>query len=184
MQKNSQKPVLVPTVYSARVVLWSVALVALFGALLWIYYAWSALAAARGKLGEPVQAVVDTPLFTVRLPLGWEAYSKDGNALAVFRKKGQDIPILFLLAETDPGFPYHALDVNPAIMLHIVEEDILAEHIDGIPEELPIKVIGSEQLTVRPGVTAVRMLFDIAGHDGEAMVFYAGDIRYVKWNQD
>ena len=44
---------------------------------------------------------MDTPLFTVRLPLGWEAYSKDGNALAVFRKKGQDIPILFLLAETE-----------------------------------------------------------------------------------
>jgi len=42
-------------------------------------------------------------------------------------------------------------------------------------------VIGSEQLTVRPGVTAVRMLFDIAGYDGEAMVFYAGDIRYVLW---
>ena len=181
MQKNSQKPVLVPTVYSARVVLWSIALVALFGALLWVYYAWSALAQAREKLGEPVQAVVEMPLFEVRLPLGWEAYSKDGNALAVFRKKGQDIPILFLLAETDPGFPYHALDVNPAIMLHIVEEDILAEHLDGIPEELPIKVIGSEQLTVRPGVTAVRMLFDIAGHDGEAMVFYAGDIRYVLW---
>ena len=181
MQKNSQKPVLVPTVYSARVVLWSVALVALFGALLWIYYAWSGLAKAREKLGEPMQAVVETPLFTVRLPLGWEAYSKDGNALAVFRKKGQDIPILFLLAETDPGFPYHALDVNPAIVLHLLEEDILAEHLDGIPEELPIKVIGSEQLTVRPGVTAVRMLFDIAGHDGEAMVFYAGDIRYVLW---
>ena len=181
MQKNSQKPVLVPTVYSARVVLWSVALVALFGALLWIYYAWSGLAKAREKLGEPMQAVVETPLFTVRLPLGWEAYSKDGNVLAVFRKKGQDIPILFLLAETDPGFPYHALDVNPAIVLHLVEEDILAEHLDGIPEELPIKVIGSEQLTVRPGVTAVRMLFDIAGHDGEAMVFYAGDIRYVLW---
>ena len=181
MQKNSQKPVLVPTVYSARVVLWSVALVALFGALLWIYYAWSALAKAREKLGEPMQAVVETPLFTVRLPLGWEAYSKDGNVLAVFRKKGQDIPILFLLAETDPGFPYHALDINPAIVLHLVEEDILAEHLDGIPPELPIKVIGSERLTVRPGVTAVRMLFDIAGYDGEAMVFYAGDIRYVLW---
>ena len=181
MQKKNFKPVLVPTVYSARVTLWSVALIALFGALLWIYYTWSALVKAREKLGEPVQAAVEMPFFTVRLPLGWEAYSKDGNALAVFRKKGQDIPILFLLAETDPGFPYHALDVNPAIVLHLVEEDILAEHLDGIPDELPIKVIGSEQLTVRPGVTAVRMLFDIAGYDGEAMVFYAGDIRYVLW---
>jgi len=181
MQKSSQKPVLVPTAYSARVVLWSIALVVLFGALLWVYCAWSALAKAREKLGEPVQAVIEMPLFTVRLPLGWEAYGKDGNALAVFRKKGQDIPILFLLAETDPGYPYHALDVNPAIVFHLVEEDILAERLDGIPTELPMKVIGSERLTVRSGVTAVRMLFDISGYDGEAMVFYSGDVRYVLW---
>ena len=47
MQKNSQKPILVPTAYSARTVLWSLALVLLFGALLWDYGAWSALEKAR-----------------------------------------------------------------------------------------------------------------------------------------
>ena len=181
MQKNSLKPVLVPTAYSARVALWSVSLVVLFGALLWMYCAWSALEKSREKLSDPVQKVVETPLFTVRLPLGWEAYSQDGNTLAVFRTKGKDIPIIFLLAETDPGFPYHALDVNPAIVFHIVEEDILAEHLDGIPDELPMKVIGLERLTVRSGITAVRLLFDIRDCDGEAMVFYAGDVRYVLW---
>jgi hypothetical protein len=120
MQKNSQKPILVPTAYSARTVLWSLALVLLFGALLWDYGAWSALEKARAKLKEPVQAEVELPFFTVRLPLGWEAYGKDANTLAVFRKKGQDIPVIFLLAEADPGFAYHALDVNPAIVLHLV----------------------------------------------------------------
>ena len=181
MQKNSQKPVLVPTAYSARVVLWSVALVALFGALMWIYCAWSALASARAKLDEPVQATVEMPFFSVRVPLGWEAYSKDRNTLAVFRRKGQDIPIIFLLAESDPGYPYHALDVNSAIVFHIVGEDIQAEHLKGIPSALPMKVIGSERFTVRPGVTAVRMLFDIEDHNGETVMFYAGDVRYVLW---
>ena len=181
MQKNSQKPVLVPTAYSARVMLWSLALVALFGALLWGYCAWSAFAQARAKVGEPVQGVVETPFYTVRLPLGWETYARDGNALAVFRKKGQDVPVIFCFAEQDAGFSYHALDLNPAIVFHLVEEDILAARLAGMPATLPMKVIGLERLTVRPGITAARMLFDIGSRDGEAMVFYAGDVRYVLW---
>ncbi len=44
-----------------------------------------------------------------------------------------------------------------------------------------MKVVGLERLTVRPGVTAVRMLFDLGEHDGEAVVFYAGNVRYVLW---
>ena len=181
MQKNNLKPVLVPTAYSARAALWSMALVVLFGALLWVYYAWGALATAQEKLGEPVPKVVEMPLYTVRLPLGWEAYSTNGNALAVFRSKGSDIPIIYLFAETDQGFPYHALDVNPTIVFHLVEDDILTAHLDGMPDELPMKVVGTERLTVRPGVTAVRMLFDISERDGEALVFYAGNVRYVLW---
>ena len=181
MQKNRYKPVLVPTVYSARVVLWSLMLVALFGALLGGYCAWGALAKARQKLGEPVEAVVDMPFYSVRLPLGWAAYSKEGNALAVFRRKGRPDPIVFLLAERDSSFAYHALDVNPAIAFHLVEEDIHAEHLSCLPDDLPMQVIGSELLTVRSGITAVRMLFDIENHDGEAVVFYSGDVRYVLW---
>ncbi len=181
MQKNSFKPVLVPSVYSMRVVLWSLVLVALFGALMGGYCAWGALVKARERLGEPVQKSVSTPMFTVRLPLGWEAYSTNVNKLAVFRQKGQDIPIIFLLAERDPGFPYHALDMNPSILFHHVEEDILAEHLSGLPDELPTKVYGTELLTVRPGVVAARMLFDVGIYDGEAMLFYSGDVRYVLW---
>ena len=181
MQNSTYKPVLVPTIYSARVVLWSLMLTALFGALLGGYCAWGSLLEARKKLGEPIQVVVDMPLYSARLPVGWEAYSKGGNALSVFREKGRQIPIVFLFAERDPGFPYHALDMNPAVAFHLVEEDILAEHLADLPEDLPMKVIGSERLTVRPGITAVRMLFDIERYDGEAVVFYSGDVRYVLW---
>ena len=182
MQKNSLKPVLAPSVYSMRVALWSLSLVILFGVLLWCYSGWDSLAKARERLGEPVQKTVEMPLYSVKLPLAWEAYCTNGNALAVFRSKGQDIPIIFLFTERDPGFPYHALDMNPSILFHLVEEDILAEHLAGLPDELPTKVYGTEQLTVRPGVNAARMLFDIGEHDGEAMVFYAGDVRYVLWS--
>ena len=181
MQKNISKPALVPTVHSSRIALWAVAMTAFFGALLWCYCAWDSLVKAREKLSEPVQKIVKMPFCSVRLPYGWEAYSKNDRALAVFRRKGQEIPVIFLLTEKDPAFPYHALDVNPAIAFHLVEEDILLERLAGLPSELPMQVIGSEQLTVRPGVTAVRMLFDIGSHDGEAMVFYAGDVRYVLW---
>lgn len=181
MQKNSNKPVLVPTAYSSRSALWTLALLVLFGALLWDYCAWSALSKSSAKLKEPVQETVKMPLYTVRLPLGWEAYAKDGDALAVFRRKGEDVPLVFCFAERGEGFAFHALDVNPIIVFHIVEEDIRAAHIDGIPDPMPMKVVGTELLTVRPGISAVRMLFDIGERNGEAMVFYAGDVRYVLW---
>ena len=181
MQKTRFKPMLVPTVYSARVVLWSLMLVALFGVLIGGYCAWGSLAKARQRLGEPMQAVVDMPFYSVRLPIAWEAYSKKTDALAVFKRKGQSIPIVFLLAEKDAGFSYHALDINPAVAFHLVEEDIRAEHLDGLPDDLPMKVIGSELLTVRPGITAVRLLFDIEIYDGEAVMFYSGNVRYVLW---
>ncbi len=50
MQKNSNKPVLVPTAYSARTALWTLALVVLFAALLWDYCAWSSLSKSSAKL--------------------------------------------------------------------------------------------------------------------------------------
>ena len=181
MQKNSNKPVLVPTAYSVRTALWTLALVVLFAALLWDYCAWSALSKSSAKLKEPVQATVEMPLYTVRLPLGWEAYAKDGDALAVFRRKGEDVPVVFCYAERGEGFAFHALDVNPVIVFHIVEEDIRGERISGVPDPMQMKVVGTELLTVRPGISAVRMLFDIGERDGEAMVFYAGDVRYVLW---
>ena len=78
------------------------------------------------------------------------------------------LPIIFLLAEKDPGFSYHALDLNPAIVFHLVEEDILAEHLSGLPDELPMRLIGSEQLTVRPGITAMHLLFGDGAFIGEA----------------
>ena len=181
MQKNSNKPVLVPTAYSSRTILFTIALVVLFGALLWDYCAWSNFSKAGAKLGEPVEKVVEMPLYTVRLPLGWEAYATDGNALAAFRRKGEDIPVVFCHAEKKEGFTFHALDTNPLIVFHKVEESILAARIAGMSETLPVKVVGTELLTVRPGVLAVRMLFDIAERGGEAMLFYAGDVRYVLW---
>ena len=181
MNKNSNKPVLVPTVHSVSMLLWTLALVVLFAALLWDYFAWSALSASMSKLEKPVQATVEMPLYTVRLPLGWEAYAKDGDALAVFRRKGEDIPIVFCYAERGEEFAFHALDVNPLIVFHIVEEDIRAARIAGIPDPMPMRVVGTELLTVRPGVSAVRMLFDLGPRDGEAMVFYSGDVRYVLW---
>ena len=181
MQNENFKPVLVPTMHSMRVALLSCAMAALFGALMWEYVAWGDLAKARAKLSEPVQKVVEAPLFTVRLPLGWEAYSQNGNALAIFARKGEDIPIIFLFAERDPGFPYHALDVNPSIVFHIVAEDIVAERVAGLPDELPMKIVGIERFTVRPGVTAVRMLFDLGVYDAEAVMFYSSDVRYVMW---
>ena len=182
MQKTDFKPVLVPTIYSSRVILWSLALIALFGALLWLYLTFDALLKARGRLGDPIETTVEMPLYRVGLPLGWEAYSKHGDSLVAFRRAGKDMPLICFEAHRDPGYPYHALDLNPAIAMKIVEDEILDAHIAGMPENLTMVSVGMEQLTVKPGITALHLFFDASEHEGEAMIFYAGDVRYVLWS--
>ena len=86
MPKDQYKPVLVPTIHSLRTVLWSLALVAVAGALVWTYNAWDNYRKAREKLDEPVATVVDMPLFRVTLPPLWETYAKAGDTLFAFRR--------------------------------------------------------------------------------------------------
>ena len=181
MQKKTFKPILVQTVYSARTVLWSVALMALFGALMWVYCAYDSLAVARAKLGEPVLTTVAMPLYSVTLPPHWESYAKDGNTLAVFRSRNEDVPLMYFEARRDPGYPYHAIDVNPAIVLKIVEDGIEAAPLASKPSYLTLNIVGSELLTVKPGIQAMNLLLEANEYTGDAVVFFAGDVRYVIW---
>lgn len=181
MQKTNLKPVLVPTVYSLRTVLWSLALVALFGALLWAYLTFDALLKAKDRLDDHVATTVEMPLYRVGLPLQWETYCKDGDSLTVFRRADKDMPLICFEAQRDAGYPYHALDLNHAVAMTIVEDEIRDTRIANMPDNLTMSSVGSERLTVKPGVTALRLLFDTNDHDGEAMIFYAGDVRYVLW---
>ena len=184
MQKTNPKPAVVPTVLSQKGIFWTLILVALFGAFLWLYTAWSGLARARARLGEPVPTTVSAAFFDVTPPLGWEEYSVDGSAVAVWRQKGAALPILHFLAERDPAFAYHALDVNPAILLRTIDEDIAGERLPGIPDKLSLVSKGVATFTVKPGVSGVKIVydFDTAPFAGEAAIFYAGDIRYVIWS--
>ena len=99
MQKTNLKPVLVPTVYSLRTVLWSLALVALFGALLWAYLTFDALLKAKDRLDDHVATTVEMPLYRVGLPLQWETYCKDGDSLTVFRRADKDMPLICFEAQ-------------------------------------------------------------------------------------
>ena len=181
MQKTNFKPILVPTIYSSRVVLWSLALVALAGALMWVYIALDALIQARDHLDDPVETKVKMPLYSVGLPPRWETYCKDGNSLIVFRSAKKDMPLLCFEAHCDPGYPYHALDLNPAIAMKIVEDEISDTRISDMPDELSMSSVGVERITVKPGIAALHLFFDVNDHDGEAMIFYAGNVRYVLW---
>lgn len=181
MQKSKFKPIIVQTAYSARTILWSLALIALFGSLMWAYCAYDSLVRARSRLGEPVPTTVAMPLYSVTLPPHWESYAKDGNTLAVFRSRSSDMPLMFFEARRDPGYPYHAIDTNPAIALKIVEDGIEAAPIKSKPSILTLNVVGSELLTVKPGISAVHLLFDADDHVGAADVFFTGDVRYVIW---
>ena len=183
MKNTTPKPAIVPTVLSQKGVLWTLVLVALFGALMWLYTSWSALAAARERLAEPVKTTVEMPYFTLALPLGWEEWSKTSDEVAVWRRKDVDLPILHFLSEREMGFAYHALDVNPAVVLRVIDEDIMSERIPGLPETLSLVSKGVSGFAVKPGVIGVRVDFDFdtAPFSGEAAIFYSGDIRYVAW---
>lgn len=181
MQKTNLKPVFVPTVYSLRTVLWSLALVAFFGALLWAYLSFDALQRARGRLDDPVATTVEMPLYRVVLPPQWETYCRDGDSLTVFRRADKDMPLICFAAHRDAGYPYHALDVNHVIAMTIVEGEIRDARIANLPDNLTMSFVGAERLTVKPGIAALRLLFDVNDHDGEAVIFYAGDVRYVLW---
>lgn len=183
MQNTNPKPAIVPTVLSQKGVLWTLVLIALFGALMWLYTSWSSLAAARERLAEPVKTTVKMPYFTITTPLGWEEWSKATDEVAVWRKKDVDLPILHFLSERDQGFAYHALDVNAAVVLRVIDEDIATERIPGLPETLSLVSKGVSGFTVKPGVVGVRVDFDfdIAPFSGEAAIFYSGDVRYVIW---
>lgn len=181
MQKPKFKPVILQTIHSARTILWSLAFIALFASLMWAYCAYDSLVRARARLGEPVPTTVAMPLYSVTLPPHWESYARDGNTLAVFRSRGCDMPLMFFEARRDPGYPYHAIDVNPAIALKIVEDGIEAAPIASKPSGLTLNIVGSELLTVKPGISAVHLLFDADDHVGVATIFFAGDVRYVIW---
>ena len=183
MKNTNPKPAIVPTVLSQKGVLWTLVLVALFGALMWLYTSWSALAAARERLSEPVSTTVKMPHFTITTPLGWEEWSKTADEVAMWRRKGEELPILHFLSERDEAFAYHALDINPAVVLRVIDEDIASERISGLPDTLSLVSKGVAQFTVKPGTQGVRVDFDFdtAPFSGEAAIFYSGDVRYVVW---
>lgn len=181
MNKATTKPAVVPTVYSLRAALGSLVMLALFGALVCLYNAYGSLSAARAKLREPVPTIVETSLYSVTLPFGWAEYSVDGDSITVFKTPGMTIPALHISAQRDPSFPYHALDENPTVVLRRVSTSMVDAQIDGIEPDTMFEIIGSEILTIKPGVSAVRMLFDDEEREGEGYVFYVGDVRYVMW---
>lgn len=184
MKNTIPKPAVVPTFTSQKGLLWALLLIALFGALLWLYSSWSAFDKARARRAEPVKTVVSTPLYDVKLPLGWEEYSRDDFAVAAWRREGNNLPILHFLAERDLGNHYHAIDLNSAVILRIIGEDITAEHIPELPKPLALVSKGVTEFVAWPHVRGVRIVFDfdMAPFTGEAVIFYSGDIRYIIWS--
>lgn len=179
--RRTDKPILVPTALSAKVALWSLVYAAAFGALLWVYKTQGAIDAARAELARPVRTEVETPMFGAVLPPGWAQYAKDDNSLTAFRDGGEKPPLLRVNATRDERFAFHALDVNPVVVLKLVLDDMASGEVSGISSNAVLKATGSEVFTVKPGVNAVRLIFEMDEFDGETVVFYQGSVRYLIW---
>lgn len=179
MATNHSKPSLVPTLLSAKTLLWSFVYLAAFSALLWVYSSHGRLVAARERLARPSPTPVKSELFTALLPAGWAEYSLDGGTLIARRQVGAEIPAIGIAAERQATFAFRALDLNPAVALQTVEDVFRQRIVFREKSSASMRCIGSESMTVKPGIEAGHFLFtsDIAGV--EFVMFFAGDIRYL-----
>ena len=181
MPAKNAKPTQVPTLHAARTALWCLVYLLAFGVLYWVYTTHGKLEAARAQLHEARPTPVATPLFKAQIPAGWAEYAVSGTEVTARRKKGQGLPVLHISAERDAAYAYRALDLNQAVVLRVLDDMIARENIAELKGDTVLEGIGSERIVVMPGIDAMHLLFDCQAYEGEALLFFAGEVRYVIW---
>lgn len=178
---TNAKPSIVPTMLSARTALWSLVYVVTFLVLWWIYTTHGKLVTAREALKRQPPTQVETPFFATELPAGWAEYSVTNGTLLAYRRSGSEKPVLCISAERNRAYAYRALDMNPAVAMRAVEGIMESYGGFGGNVEDTLMCVGSECITVKPGIDAGRFLFVNRHGEVNMLVFFAGDIRYLVW---
>ena len=177
---RKEKPAIVPTLLSARVLAWSGVYVAMFLALLALYCARIAARDAAADYGRPTPTVVESPDITVEMPAGWQTYSRSPAEIRLHRRADAAIPLIEVRVDRDPGFRYQALDVNRALVLRLLEPEVADERCWSMARPV-INLLGLEQVQVKPGLPGVRVAFSVEDKVGSAALFLLGDRRYLIW---
>lgn len=181
MENINVKPALVPTLYSARVAVWGFIYLLAFGLAVFVYDLYGKIETCKKELNEPQKTAVATSLFKMEIPAGWKSYLKNDNSVVAFKKAYHTYPVISVSAIRSEDFEYHALDLNQTIGASTIANS-MEEIANGALEfDTAFTPIGSEAITVKPGVSALRILLSSDTRAGEALLFFVGDVRYLIW---
>lgn len=181
MKMQNIKPAIVPTLSSARVLLWSIVYLAIFGAVLAVYCQYGRLGEARERRSRPVETKVSCRYFRTLLPAGWAYYAETNDTVMVFRDGPDRLPMLQISAVRSPDLAYRGVDQNPAVSMRKLGQLVssLDQWADG--KETVLVNLGCELLPVKPGITAKHLQFTDYDRLGELVTFYSGEVRYTVW---
>ena len=174
---KSERPIIVPTANSSAVLLWSAVLVALFGAAVFAYGAWTRLAEARERLATPSEKAVATEFFRLDVPPDCLRYVQETNRAVLYFGADGTVPFLSVFAQRDSAFAYRALDLNPALLARRIAAVVRDEGATSSPDDMPV-VVGTTRGRLRQGAPLVRAFFNLDEREGLAFAFFLGDVRY------
>lgn len=175
---NTQRPVIVPSALSSGTVLWCIVFGLYFAAALCMYNAWCRLTDAEGRLASPSSVVIDTGLYSCRIPDGVRRYSLDGDRLVMYFSERGSTPLTAMGAIRDPSIKYRAIDINPALgALNIQRMLESIGVIDKDSKEVPV-VLGCDHTHIKPGVMSARFYYDLGDKEGLAYACCLGDTVY------
>ena len=175
------KPVVVPTFLSSRTLVWSLVLVAAFLTFWWLYSAYGRLEAVRAELRRQTKTHVEVPLMSANVPAGWAAYALTPGEFQMYRYADKPLPHIEISTDRSEAYRFRALDQNAGVVMNHIYQQLKGEprYAAAEPE---IVMTGTETLLVKPGVQGVHFVFRTDdGLQGEGLIFYLGDIRYMVW---
>ena len=179
--KKTVKPSIVPTLLSSRTLVWSAWLVLLFLALLALYLARSEAVRRAADYARPVSTCVEGDGFSVTMPPGWRAYSRQPGVVRIYKRETQGVPLVECVCERSEKYRYRALDFNPALIIRKLVAELSQEPDVEVPRSA-IVLHGRELVPVRPGVPAVRFGFAADRYIGGGLHFILNDCSYFIWS--
>lgn len=181
---DREKPQIVPTLVSSGMLVWSLALVALFGVITFLYFMCLRVRDAKAAFAQPVGGTIASEGVSFDAMKGWEAYVRSPGEIRLYRRKGAGLPMLKICFERHALNQFRALDCNPALVSRRLMNEIAAE----APVTNSVVNVGLTGIGLGQGKTGLptaRFLFQPIGGEqrltGGGVMFYSGEYRFFVW---
>lgn len=181
---ESEKPQIVPTLVSSGILVWSLALVALFGVITFLYFMCLRVRDAKEALAQPVGGTISSEGVAFDAMKGWEAFVRSPGEIRLYRRGGAGLPMLKIGFERHALNQFRALDCNPALVTRRLMNEIAAESLFTNPV-VNVWLTGIGLGQGKTGLPTVRFLFQPTVGEmeltGGGVMFYSGEYRFFAW---